>query len=460
MKCRQFFTFLVFIAPTIILSYAVTHIVFLFITRNATKIAENVEKTFVKKMYFSFSYQKNDNNNNKIIFGKWNGLLNGCDCSNNEYKNKIYLSECFEEEIKNNCFNINKTEQKNIEKINEKNIFSNVNEISYLKYLKNIDKNNEKKCLKGFKKCGKLDNFNYLCFNNNFECPINDIKINKNKTLINYNSIKLNNDYYFHYSNKFIENKIITNIFISNFNNSDFNIIFDNYKLSPNYKNNYFNLSEFLLYENNIENIFIFNKFDVYFFNNISQFFNNNNKKIIDFNNEKIYLNIEKGFKFGYKNSNKFFIINNIFIKYSSFYLIIILIIKLILKLLFIIFWFFDLEILPSFFSKKLIYAILFLILTLLLQFHYYFFWKTLDFYINFPNKKHINDDDFTHRDLHFVINVILFPDFIFTIILLFSCLISTFNVIFKEKIQIKGFKKLKEEKNIFNEKYKTNQNN
>ena len=53
MKCRQFFTFLVFIAPTIILSYAVTHIVFLFITRNATKIAENVEKTFVKKMYFS-----------------------------------------------------------------------------------------------------------------------------------------------------------------------------------------------------------------------------------------------------------------------------------------------------------------------------------------------------------------------------------------------------------------------
>ena len=134
--------------------------------------------------------------------------------------------------------------------------------------------------------------------------------------------------------------------------------------------------------------------------------------------------------------------------------------IKLILKLLFIIFWFFDLEILPSFFSKKLIYAILFLILTLLLQFHYYFFWKTLDFYINFPNKKHINDDDFTHRDLHFVINVILFPDFIFTIILLFSCLISTFNVIFKEKIQIKGFKKLKEEKNIFNEKCKINQNN
>ena len=85
---------------------------------------------------------------------------------------------------------------------------------------------------------------------------------------------------------------------------------------------------------------------------------------------------------------------------------------------------------------------------------------KILDFYINFPNKKHINDDDFTHRDLHFVINVILFPDFIFSIILLFSCLISTFDVIFKEKIQIKGFKKLKEENNIFNEKSKINQNN
>jgi hypothetical protein len=32
--------------------------------------------------------------------------------------------------------------------------------------------------------------------------------------------------------------------------------------------------------------------------------------------------------------------------------------------------------------------------------------------------------------------------------------------VIFKEKIQIKGFKKLKEEKNIFNEKCKININN
>ena len=314
--------------------------------------------------------------------------------------------------------------------------------------------------MKGFKKCGKLDNFNYLCFDNNFECPINDIKINKNKSLINYNSIKLNNNYYFHYSNKFIENKIITNIFISNFKNNDFNIIFDNYKLSPNYKNNYFNLSEFLFYENNVENIFIFNKSDIYFFNNISQFFSNNNKKIFDFDNEKIYLNIEKGFKYGFKYSNKFFILNNFFIKYSSFYLIIILIIKLIFKLFFIGFWFFDLEIIPTFFRKKLIYAVSFLILIIFLQFHYYLFWKSLDFYINYPNKKNKNENEFTHRDLHFVINVILFPDFIFTFILLISCLISILNVIFEDKIhnQIKGFKQLKEENNIFTENYIINQ--
>ena len=458
MKCKPFFSFLIFILPPIILSYAVCHIVFLFITKNATLIAENVEKTFIKNIYFSFSYEKN-NNNNKIIFGKWNGLLSGCDCSNNEFKDKIYLTECFEEEIKNDCFNVNKSEQKNIEKINEKNIFSNTKKISYLKYLKNIDKKGEK-CLKGFKKCGKLDNFNYLCFDNNFECPINDIKINKNKSLINYNSIKLNNNYYFHYSNKFIENKIITNIFISNFKNNDFNIIFDNYKLSPNYKDNYFNLSEFLFYENNIENIFIFNKSDIYFFNNISQFFSNNNKKIFDFNNEKIYLNIEKGFKYGFKYSNKFFILNNFFIKYSSFYLIIILIIKLIFKLFFIGFWFFDLEIIPSYFRKKLIYAVSFLILIIFLQFHYYLFWKSLDFYINYPNKKNKNENEFTHRDLHFVINVILFPDFIFTFILLISCLISILNVIFEDKIhnQIKGFKQLKEENNIFTENYIINQ--
>ena len=82
---------------------------------------------------------------------------------------------------------------------------------------KAITKN--EKCPNGQKKCGILNNDLILCLNIEENCPINDIVINNfSKYYINnisYNTIEINKDEYFHFTNEQVDNQIIFDLVIS-----------------------------------------------------------------------------------------------------------------------------------------------------------------------------------------------------------------------------------------------------
>ena len=82
---------------------------------------------------------------------------------------------------------------------------------------KAISKN--EKCPNGQKKCGILNNDLILCLNIEENCPINDIVINSLSEYyinnISYNTIEINKDEYFHFTNEQVDNQIIFDLVIS-----------------------------------------------------------------------------------------------------------------------------------------------------------------------------------------------------------------------------------------------------
>ena len=90
-------------------------------------------------------------------------------------------------------------------------------------------------------KCGKDSIGNDLYFNGN-DCPINDIIINEQSTYINngitYNTIALNHNKYFHYTNKNINGNIYVQILIKGEKNVCENNVFENTKDICHYMDN------------------------------------------------------------------------------------------------------------------------------------------------------------------------------------------------------------------------------
>ena len=111
----------------------------------------------------------------------------------------------------NGCIDINSVNKKNLISWGKGKFCSkkyNTSEFElkgYLLYL-NHSVLEEEECEKGYKKCGKLDDFgNYLCIEENDECPINDIKVTNSRDeeyeKLNYSYIIINDNKYLYYTN-------------------------------------------------------------------------------------------------------------------------------------------------------------------------------------------------------------------------------------------------------------------
>jgi hypothetical protein len=120
----------------------------------------------------------------KLILGEWDGISEGCNCSNTSVKR-----ECTENDYKNKCYRIAKQYPISYTKFNSNFICVKRSGKSYLDFLKTeqiIPQN--RKCPDNYISCGVIDTLgNLFCVKNGEKCPINknDIKeLNKYFNLI------------------------------------------------------------------------------------------------------------------------------------------------------------------------------------------------------------------------------------------------------------------------------------
>ena len=146
-----------------------------------------------------------------IKLGKWEGSKIGCKCEKD-----IDEGECSEEKKLIRCETLYPYPPEGYYYF-RKNIFSAKRfDINYKDLIKdNLIFQKGSNCPKEMKKCGIIDSLdNILCMNQSGDCPINDIIIDNKEKIENYTDIKLNDNYFFHYTNKMVNKKIISDLFI------------------------------------------------------------------------------------------------------------------------------------------------------------------------------------------------------------------------------------------------------
>ena len=145
-----------------------------------------------------------------IKLGEWEGTKIGCEC-----RGVVDEGECSEDQKNIRCKPVYPYRPKEYYYYREK-IFSGKRYKSYDDLIKNnliIQKQNN--CPIGMKKCGIIDSLdNILCMNKYDDCPINDIIINSIEKIENYTNIALNDNLFFHYTNKMVNKKIVSDLFV------------------------------------------------------------------------------------------------------------------------------------------------------------------------------------------------------------------------------------------------------
>lgn len=161
--------------------------------------------------------------NDHFSLGSWDGIVKSCNCLNlninKDYDNKLIRKKCSKKMIKNGCNNIPKiypVSYKSWKGVYLNPIRSN-HSYSYIDYFYHFS---YEQCGKGLKDCGYIDtNLIFkLCLSKDEECPINHIYVDKKEksnSNYNYKTFKLNDDYYFHYTNEKENGAIIVQLKIS-----------------------------------------------------------------------------------------------------------------------------------------------------------------------------------------------------------------------------------------------------
>ena len=160
--------------------------------------------------------------NEQLGLGQWEGIIKSCDCNlsqNEKYSQHFFRKKCSKTMLKYNCKNINKIPPKSYTawKGKKLNPIISKNNLDYLSYLLQYS---DESCEGNLKDCGYLDS-NYelkLCLPQNILCPINHIFIDKNPNIAStyfYKNIKLNDNYYLHYTNEKSNGKILVQLKIS-----------------------------------------------------------------------------------------------------------------------------------------------------------------------------------------------------------------------------------------------------
>jgi len=253
-------------------------------------------------LYF-FAIKFNFNfNNYEIIYdlseeskSNYNPLLLGnflsdysCDCSKiSEFSNIIFSNKCTGNEINKGCKIIKKSTKKAMYNFFDTKLYSKIFKVDYLTYLERIIRIKDGTyCKQEFKQCGYIDNENAFCVLPQENCPINDIKINNETSIQDYNTIKLiEGKYYLHYTNKKTKNILISDLFFKSLVNKNDDKIINRKNNNPN--TFYTGMTEYS-----------FDKKIIYEKNGISITYNNDSK-----NNVKFRINKGLSYKLNKKNS-------------------------------------------------------------------------------------------------------------------------------------------------------------
>jgi hypothetical protein len=178
---------------------------------------------------FKYSNICNESEYSQTLYN-FTGSKSGCSCVGiknyeliQDHKEEVFPEKCNYNQTINGCTKMGKIEGKLL--FNWKNgrfcsKLYNQSETGidgYLYYLNNSVLENES-CQEGYKKCGKLDQENYLCYPEEEECPINDIihSDGENPDLVNKNYSYVNiGDQYYYYTNNKTDNPVIVKLKVS-----------------------------------------------------------------------------------------------------------------------------------------------------------------------------------------------------------------------------------------------------
>ena len=220
---------LIGIFPAVVFIASYINIKIFFVPNIIDEIKDSINDYPLSKFYYSSICNESEY---PISLYTFPGSKEGCSCLNvtyyyrkQDHVDEVFPGQCNKNQTANKCKMVK--EIKSVELFKWKNgtfcsKHYNLNEIEgknglsgYFYFLNNSVREKES-CKEGFKKCGKLDDYdNYLCLPINEECPINDIISSdiERPDLIDdgYKSQYINN-MYFYYTNEKVDKPVITKL--------------------------------------------------------------------------------------------------------------------------------------------------------------------------------------------------------------------------------------------------------
>ena len=144
------------------------------------------------KLIYSLAFRKFcKEEEEKLILGKWDGTIDGCEC-----EGIIYKEICSETKIQSGCKNIFANEPINYTIFHSNFICVKRTKLNYRDYLNsNQVFSNKKECPDDLKSCGILDTYGRkLCVQKEEACPINTFTIENRNSTFNESGAISNNE--------------------------------------------------------------------------------------------------------------------------------------------------------------------------------------------------------------------------------------------------------------------------
>jgi hypothetical protein len=170
-------------------------------------LIENWEKSAIKEIY-----PEQGNCKEEFLQRLWEGTTPGCDCRGSVHyglKSEISTNDCTFMQVVLGCKQIQGLEPVNTHVWKGTKLCVRRHEYNFFDSMTITGD----KCPKRYSLCGVDTRGFNLCFPKKYGCPVNSIKVSNHPSSSGgYESIKLNDDWYLHYSNGYKNSSIITNI--------------------------------------------------------------------------------------------------------------------------------------------------------------------------------------------------------------------------------------------------------
>jgi hypothetical protein len=170
-------------------------------------LIENWEKSAIKEIYADQGNCKEE-----FLQRLWEGTTPGCDCRGSVHygvKSEVSINECTFMQVVLGCKHTPRLEPVNVNVWKGTKLCIKRHEYNFYDSLTITGD----KCPKKYTLCGTDTKGFNLCYPKKHGCPVNNIKVSNHPSSSGaYQSIKLNDDWFLHYTNGFKNASLITNI--------------------------------------------------------------------------------------------------------------------------------------------------------------------------------------------------------------------------------------------------------